>query len=275
MTNIRSFLDFNEGYYSINREERNLAAIFYHSLLLRNNLNRFLLSIKCNFPIIEKETGIYFEYAFIRDLWSKIRKPDFTIVDENKLKRRLILDFLKPNNRPELENLSPFDFNRYFGAVRTPSSDIIASPGNWSIKYYDNNIIDNEEFLKVCKFKWSFNAKPDIVIHTANDTAICIEAKYESGEGHYPSNRDEIEIFKRRFSQEENNKGIFIGQLSIQKKIMEELLGIKTQFIFLVQKKGSKIDSNIMTLTWSEAFESLDITDCPYFIKEWIKKLHA
>ena len=273
MTNIRNFLDFKEGYYSINREERNIAAIFYHTLLLQDNLKRFLLSIKCNFPIIEKETGIYFEYAFIRDLWSTIRKP--TIDEENNFKKKLILELLKPNNQFELENLSVYDFNNYFGAVRTLSSDFIASPGNWSIKYYDKNIIDNDEFLKVCKFKWSFNAKPDIVIHTSNNTAICIEAKYESGEGYYPSNKNELDIFKRRFGRDQNDDRILIGQLSIQKKIMEELLGIKTQFIFLVQKKGSKIDNNIVTITWSEAFESLDITDCPYFIKEWIKKLHA
>jgi hypothetical protein len=36
--NIREILHFNTPYFTINREERNLAAIFYHALLLKDNL---------------------------------------------------------------------------------------------------------------------------------------------------------------------------------------------------------------------------------------------
>ena len=113
----------------------------------------------------------------------------------------------------------------------------------------------------MCKFKWCFNAKPDIVIHTSHSTAICIEAKFESGEGKYPANNKEKEIFHKRGLE-------FVGQLSIQKKIMEELLGIESEYIFLVQKKS--MTESHKTLTWKEAFENLDINKCPYFIKEWI-----
>ncbi|MFC2118336.1 hypothetical protein ACFLSY_06820 [Bacteroidota bacterium] len=264
MKNIRKYCNFNNGYFRINREERNLAAIFYHTLLIGSNLKKFLEAINCDFPIVEKEMGIYFEYAFLRDLWSNISKDEKKI--EDKLKKTLILDFLNPSNRQELESMEPYDFNRYFGAVRTLSSDYIASPGNWSIKYYDKNIINNKEFLKVCEFKWCFNAKPDIVIHTTHETAVCIEAKYESEEGKYPSNNYEKEIFKKR--------GIpYVGQLEIQKKIMKELLGIDTKFIFLVQKKVHKTYDNILTLTWTEAFDCLDTDNCPYYIAEWIDRL--
>ena len=209
--NIRENLKYYNGYYKINREERNLAAIFYHSLLLDDNLKKFLKLIDCKFPLIDNEIGIYFEYAYIRDLWKNIKK-------DNNIKRKLILDLLKPNNRLELENMSIIEFNTYFGATRTLSTDHIASPGNWSIKYYHNNILDNIEFLKVCKFKWCFNAKPDIVIHTTNNTAICIEAKFEMKEGKYPSDKIEKSIFKKREID-------FTGQLSIQKKVMEEYFG--------------------------------------------------
>ena len=268
--NIRQYLNFQDGYYRINREERNLAAIFYHTLLLGDNLKRFLEFLKCDFPIKEKETAIYFEYAFLRDLWNSIKKDNKE--EKNRFKRKLILDLLNPANRDELEKMSIYEFNSYFGAVRTLSSDSIVSPGNWSIKYYDKNITDNDEFLKICKFKWSFNAKPDVVIHTTNDTAICIEAKYESGEGKYPSNRDEREIFKRRFGQNRSEDSYLVGQLSIQKKIMEELLGIKTLFLFLVQKKGNNSEPAIQTITWNEAFQNLDTENCPYFVKEWINR---
>lgn len=254
--NIRHILGFKDGYFKINREERNLAAIFYHTLLLDNNLKKFIEQIDCKFPIVENEMGIYFEYAFIRDLWSNI-KPD------NHFKRKLILDLLQPNNRQDLEKLSVFDFNKYFGAIRTLSTEHIASPGNWSIRYFHKNIADNDELLKVCKFKWCFNAKPDIVIHTTHNTAICIEEKFESGEGKYPANDVEKEIFNVRNID-------LVGQLSIQKKIMEEILGIKTDFIFLVQRKSS--NETHKAFTWKEVFANLNTEKCPYFIKEWLKR---
>jgi len=34
--NLRTHLNFKDGYYTINREERNLAANFYHTLLLKD-----------------------------------------------------------------------------------------------------------------------------------------------------------------------------------------------------------------------------------------------
>jgi hypothetical protein len=254
--NIRHQLRFKDGYFKINREERNLAAIFYHILLLGDNLKKFLNQIACKYPIVDNEMGIYFEYAFIRDLWSNIT-PD------NDFKRKLILDMLQPNNRHELEKLSVFDFNKYFGATRTLSTEYIASPANWSIRHFHKNISDNNELIKVCKFKWCFNAKPDIVIHTSHNTAICIEVKFESGEGKYPANDFEKEIF--------NNRSIdFVGQLSIQKKIMEEILGIQTDYIFLVQRKS--ISETHKVWTWNEVFANLDTEKCPYFIKEWLKR---
>jgi len=191
------------------------------------------------------------------NLWSNIKGG-------NDFKRKLILDFLKPANREQLEEMSVLEFNKYFGAVRALSTDIIASPSNWSIKYYDEKISDNNTFLEVCKFKWCFNAKPDIVINTSHDTAICIEAKYESVEGQYPSNEYERGVFKRR--------GLpLVGQLPIQKKLMEDILGIETEYIFLVQKMSSS--NTHKTWSWKEAFECLDTSNCPYFIKEWLKRL--
>jgi hypothetical protein len=254
--NLRNILDHKSGYYKINREERNLAAIFYHTLLLGDNLRSFLNTIGCNFPIIEEEMGVYFEYAFIRDLW-------FNIKQGNEFKRTVILDLLQPINRQELENKTVFEFNKYFGAVPRPSNTEIQSPANWSVSYYTSNIRDNDEFLKVCKFKWCFNAKPDIVIHTSYDTAVCIEAKFESIEGKYPSKDNEREIFNKRRID-------LVGQLSIQKKLMEEILGIQTEYIFLVQKKSES--ETHKTWTWKELFSFLDISDCPYFIKEWLSR---
>jgi hypothetical protein len=257
MNNIREFLKIDNGYYTINREERNLAAIFYYTLLIKDNLQKFLDFISCNFSINQDEFGIYFEYAYLRDLW-------YNIKGGNDEKRELIYTFLKPNNIHELKRFNTLQFNSYFGAI-SKSPDYIESPGNWSIDRYKHNIKDDkDEFLKICKFKWSFNAKPDIVIHTSSDHAICIEAKLESNEGSYPTKQTEIDEFNRRELPR-------VTQTELQKKLMEELLGIQTQFIFLIQKGNPSATHK--TIFWKDVFSILDIESCPYFIKEWIKRL--
>jgi hypothetical protein len=263
MTNIREFIGFKNSYFAINREERNLAAIFYHTLLLKNNLQKFLNLIACDFTVDEKEFGIYFEYAYLRDLWYNIKGRNIDEINDNK--RELIYTFLKPYNVDELKKYDTGQFNSYFGAV-SRSPGYIESPGNWSIDNYKRNIPDDQhqEFLKICKFKWSFNAKPDIVIHTSNNHAVCIEAKLESTEGFYPTKQKETEEFKRRGLEK-------VSQTTLQTKIME-LLGIQTKFIFLIQK-GNPSNTSFQTIVWKDVFSILDVESCPYFIKEWIKRL--
>ena len=255
--NIRELLNYSPAYFTINREERNLAAIFYHVLLINNNLEKILSKLDINYPIIEEEVGIYFEYALLRDLWYRTPKED------NENKRNTIIELLSPDNKEYLKFCSVLEFNKHFGAVPVSSADYIQSPGNWSVSRFKDNISNNDEFLKTCKFKWCFNAKPDIVIHTSNNHAVCIEAKYESEEGFYPSKQSEKEEFKRR--------GLaYVGQAEIQKMIMQ-LLGIESKFIFLVQKSTDSKTHSI--LLWKEAFDGMDLTGCPYFITEWIKRL--
>jgi len=260
MDDIREYLNWDKGYYMINREERNLAAIFYHVLLDEDNLAKFLKSISCDFPIKPDEVGIYFEYSYLRDLWFNIKPKS-----GNRTKRELIYRFLKPTNIDGLKEMSTYEFNSYFGSVPSASHECIQSPGNWSIEKYQKNIKDNDEFSKVCKFKWAFNAKPDIVIHTSHDTAVCIEAKFESSEGTYPTKPTEIKEFKKR-------NLCFVSQTSLQKYMMEDLLGTKTRFIFLVQKSAAKSRTHT-TLLWKEAFSNLNTYRCPLFIREWIKRL--
>lgn len=256
MDNIREFLGHHTGYHTINREERNLAAILYHVLLQGNNLITFLETISCDCIVEPEQMGIYFEYAYLRDLWFNIK--------ENEIKRQIIYKFLKPNNLADLKRYSTMEFNTYFGAVPKPSEKYIQSPSNWSISKYKETIDDKEEFLKVSRFKWAFNAKPDIVIHSSHDTAICIECKVESGEGKYPQDHDEAEEFRRRGLDR-------VTQTSIQEYIMK-LLGISTKHIYLVQKEGATSNTHT-TLCWKQAFSNLNVDDCPIFIKQWIERI--
>lgn len=257
MDNIRTFLKWGKGYHEFNREERNLAAILYHVLLTDDNLSRFLNTIACDYQIVPAEAGIYFEYAYLRDLW-------FTIDDETT-KREIIYRFLKPQNQSELERMSILEFNTHFGVGPVPSKQHIQNPSNWSIDKYSENIHDHEEFLKTCRFKWAFNAKPDIVIHLSKDYAICIECKFESGEGSYPTKPSEKAEFKLR-------NLIPVSQTALQKYIMEDLLGIETSYLFLVQKPPATSTTH-KTLLWKEAFSGLAVDASPYFIKEWIQRL--
>jgi len=257
MNNIISLMNFDGNYLSINREERNLAAIFYHLLLSNNNMARFLELIKCPYPLIHNEVGVYFEYAFLRDLW-------FSIQNDNQTKRHLILHHLNPEKRSDLEKMSIHDFNVYFGTPN-PSKNYIQSPSNWNISRFKDNISCNDEFLKTARFKWAFNTKPDIVIHTSKSTAICIECKFESSEGKYPTNKSEISEFNKRNLEK-------VSQTSVQKYLMDELLGIDTQFIFLVKNKNA-ISPTHANYHWKDVFYALDLSGNPDYILKWIDQI--
>lgn len=261
MTNIREHLNWTSGYHAINREERNLAAIFYHALLVGENLERFLSKINCLWDLKRDEAGIYFEYAYLRDLWFHTKGDE-----ANEKKRRLIYGILQPGNLDALQAMSPLEFNRYFG-VGNCSKTEIQSPVEWSIDRFAPHIADNAEFERVCHFKWAFKIKPDIVIHPTDDTAICIEAKLASGEATYPSKPSEKAEFKRRNLS-------FIRQTALQRYLMEALLGLQTQYIFLVQRKGARSATHT-TLLWQDAFEGLDTSQSPIFVQKWLQRLFA
>lgn len=277
MKNIRNFLDGNKIYAEINREERNLAAILYHVLLLKDNLQRFLTLIDCSFEVNNAEMGIYFEYAYVRDLW-------FNIGDNNDKKQSLICKYLDLKNTVEISKKSVPQFNTYFGAVPTPSKKYIQSPGQWSLQKYNANIKDDYDFLKVCMFKWAFKAKPDIVIHTSKDQAICIEAKLESPESFYPQDSEEKNIFDNRVKRVSQTalridspckhvSKTRVSQTALQIYLMEKMLGIETNFV-LIHNSGIKdVCKKYKSLSWDYIFKELNIEQIPDFMKTTIDSI--
>lgn len=253
--NIRKTSKLNPNYYEINREERNYAAIFFAALCKDNNAEQFLKY--CNFKSeLTNEFGIYFEYSYIRDLWNKI--------ESEEIKKEIIRQHLQINNIESILSKSLKEINQIFGVGGEPSTSFLQYPGKWSISKYDQNFPDNNDFLNICKFKWSFNIKPDIVIHIDKENAICIEAKYESGKGSYPATEDDKKIF--------NNRNLkYVGQMELQKYMMEELLGIKTDFMFLVSKKEKSETHKV--ISWAEAFGCIDMNGMPKFTIEMAKKI--
>jgi len=269
--NIRSLLDFDRNYSQINREERNLAAILYYALFHNNNTQRFLRLIGDPSSCEANEFGIYFEYSFLRDLWHNI-DYGHDPASRNDVKKQAIIRLLTPANADELRSKSTLEFNKYFGCVPRPSAKSIQSPSRWSImgnpregvKGFSQTIDDNDLFEKACKFKWAFNIKPDIVIHKSRGSAVCIEAKLESREGHYPSSASEEEVFVRRGIHRK------ITQTELQTYMMEQLLGVKTRFVLLVNNPKSRSESH-KTITWRQVCSSFDTSGFHPFVLEWIR----
>lgn len=252
--NIRESFEWKEPYCMINREERNVCAILYHLLLVNNNILSFLEFLNLT-DYFETEYSIFFEYSQLRDIWHKFKN--------NEIKKDYILNSLDYSQRHWLRNCSYFDFNKYFGAGRKPSEQYIQSPGNWAISHYDNTIEDNDEFLNATKFKWCFNAKPDIVIHFGTEKAVCIEAKFESGIGVYPGTDKDKSIFIKR-------KIEFEKQTDTQVKIFD-LLGVQTDFFILSVNNKQECKTH-KPITWKDVFSILDIYSVPKYICNWVSR---
>ncbi|MCW8129362.1 MAG: hypothetical protein KIS92_03175 [Planctomycetota bacterium] len=255
---LRNLTGITTGYNTINREERNLAALLYAALLKSGNLAAFLLEAESSLPVVDGEIGVYYEYAFLRDLWS--RK-----LHDNEGKRNAVLRLLRPSNTATLERCSVGEFNEHFGAVPKPSEGYIQSPGTWSIGRFTGKVPDKEELRRTCIFKWSFNAKPDIVIHTSHETALVIEAKLESGEGSYPNSASEIALFKDRGLE-------LVRQTEVQKYLMEELLGLRCEYLFLTQD-GETAPDGYKPMSWTRAFGAVDTSDTLPFVSEWLRRV--
>jgi len=254
---IRQIINFQGNYSQINREERNLSAIFFLALCKSNNIERFLDYFGYQ-KQVGPDFGIYFEYAFLRDLWKH--------VEINQMKKEIIRQHLRISSIEKVLNQPIVEINKTFGVAGSPSTKYLQNPGRWSIRKYSDQFQNNNDFLKICRFKWSFNIKPDIVIHLSKNQALCIEAKYESGEGSYPGSSIDKKIF--------NERGLpYVGQMELQKYMMEDLLGITTNFMLLVNKPEHSTTHRIVS--WGEMFSCLDLSDVPNFAREMINRVNT
>jgi len=255
--NIRESAGLDPNYFEINREERNYAAILFAALCQPGNIERFL-KLCGRDDAVGPEFGIYFEYAYLRDLWSKIESED--------AKRTIIRNHLKIQGIDEIMTRPVEEINTLFGVAGTPSTTHIQFPGKWALTKYAENFSDSEDLRNICRFKWSFNIKPDIVIHLTKSKAICIEAKYESGEGSYPSSEAQKAIFDQRELPR-------VKQTDLQRYMMEDLLGIETDFWFLVSKSSNSLSHK--EITWKQMFEALELVAMPAFARQMVERISS
>lgn len=175
----------------------------------------------------------------------------------------MIENFLGLACMPRPSSMPVGDLNRLFGAVPKPSEKHVQNPGNWSVAQFSASIGDDDDFLATCVFKWCFNAKPGLVLQTATERVVCIEAKLESGEGRYPTASLEKKIFRRRGLPS-------VGQTEVQRHMFERVLGYETEFILLARRKP-RFEASHRFLSWGDAFECMDCTGLPAFMKETIR----
>ena len=259
---IRKYFDLqNTPYYEICREERNLCALLYHLLLKdRGNFKKFMKLIGAQ-SYNQEDVQIYLEFAYLRDIWKRFGEIDSE--KKNLRRRQFILNALQIEDHSKLRNCTVEEFNAAF--TSRPSKKVIQSPSRWSITSFDGLFSKGEKtekgdqdlFEEVAKFKWCFNVKPDIVIFTAKDKVISIEAKFESSEAKYPSSNRDKAIFNERNLQ-------FATQTEIQKK-MFQILGIEARQA-LITKKG-----NGDSYSWKDVFRDMDLSGSPIFLKKQIE----
>jgi hypothetical protein len=275
MNSIVPFGDF-KPYYEINREERFFTATLYALLLNERNLRSFIQLLNTKLMPNEKidetripEFEIYVEYAYLRDCWNSLGVSR----DKNETKISIIrksLAVLGISNS-ELESLKFHDWNRCFVGRGRPSAKYLQNPGTWSIVqiaksgYFPNTPERNEDFKKICYFKWCFNIKPDLVIKIGKKKVISIEAKLESGEGKYPSNEAEIKVFKDRGIES-------IKQTKLQRFMFEKLLGLDSIAIYLTKRVSNhRKDDDCYQISWGEILPQLDKSNLHPFVLKAIK----
>ncbi|HEU0075990.1 MAG TPA: hypothetical protein VFS30_18495 [Dehalococcoidia bacterium] len=194
-------------FYEFVREERMFCATFAHLLMTGNeNLLSFLDLLSERVSPERRidtrsvdEAELYLEFTYLRDHWNSLAR-------DNDKKRDLLTRLL--GHVPSLEFVAqtlPDDIselNRRFMGRRGAQIKLdIVMPGQWSVRaLYDEFKTMPEVFRDLCRFKWSFNIKPDLVILLPGTSPICIEAKLESGEGFYPANSTEGPLFDELFA---------------------------------------------------------------------------
>ena len=131
----------------------------------------------------------------------------------------------------------------------------IASPALWSLKGLAERFGDSPTvFRDLCRLKWSFHIKPDVVIRIPGHRSICVEAKLESGQSSYPV-RPETVLFDSVVGKNQR-----VGQFDLQRFMFERLLGEPVSSV-MVQKRYPRSGASAPTLIWGEIFSQLAIGD--------------
>jgi hypothetical protein len=277
----------HEPYFRFVREERHFCAVLAHLLMQRGeNLRKLLVLISeqadstC-FPsradlnmMSLDDAEVYLEYSFLRDRWSQIASNQKRSQNAcNDTKRAFIFELL--SRVPSLASLQTEQFSpdvarfneKFMGPKGLKVMQDIASPALWSVQALHDLAFSltsvgaqqKQLFRDLCKFKWAFLIKPDMVIVLpGREQRICIEAKVMSPQGHYPANGEEAKLFDRHFDSGKRR----VGQIELQDFMFRVLLQWSAQHALISRSRGSmKVpdsDREIPVLSWRQVFDRLD-----------------
>jgi len=268
----------SQQFYRFVREERLFCTTLAHLLMQRGpNLGKFLRLVNDRLPESSwlpttrlEEAQVYVEFTFLRDSWNMLGK-------DNDEKRERIFTLLSrvPGLRHYRSESFPStipEFNAFFlGSHGARIVSDIVYPGRWSVRTLFERFRKNcEEFRNFCRFKWSFNIKPDMVVLLAGSQPLCIEAKLESREGRYPSSAQECAIFDELFGQRKGR----VRQIALQQFMFEHLLQSPCQSIAIVRTAPASDDADVpvLFLRWKEVFQELDLDSSVPYVRKLIRE---
>jgi hypothetical protein len=272
-------------FYEFLREERQYCAVLAHLLMSRrDNVSKFVDLINRYLPETERfaddgEAEIYLEYAYLRDTWDALkaelrvepRRNRATSYDAVNLKKReFVIDLLR--RVPSLQGIAgstlpetAMMWNEYFmGTAGRRIIREVASPALWSVAGLEEQFGGEPDvFYDLCRVKWSFRIKPDLVVLLPRQRPICVEAKMESGEGTYPTG-SECAIVDRVMGERRR-----CGQFELQQFMFGTLLG--TPCHPMVIAKIGDPGPEKPRLSWGEAFTSLDASKSIPFVQRFLE----
>jgi len=262
-------MTIEQPFYTFVREERQFCAILAHLLMQKGqNLGKFIELINRDLTPDRAISGegideaeVYVEFTYLRDSWSGLAR-------DNESKRARIIELFS-----RIETLRPLaiapwpsdlaNFNgRLMGERGLRITRDVAYPGHWTLSALEGLAqqfrLGPTGFRDLCRFKWAFNIKPDLVVVIPGQVPICIEAKLESKESSYPSATAECAIFDRA-----TNGAPRVGQLELQRFMFKNLIGTECQPVVIVQKaEGLKaIDDGskeAVGLLWGQLLSRLE-----------------
>ena len=187
----------NKEYFEVNREERHFGNLLISTIIYDNNFRTFffnLINEKLKKPeYLKGEFDIYSETAILRDYWYDLgenRKKSPELVNRHREIIRLCFGHFNIN--PVLLDQYPLFWDK----------NQLKFPGKWTEKHNKNLFtlknIQKENSIQnnyLCRIKWAFNAKPDLLI-ISNNKCVIIELKLESGIGKNDDGYDQIQTQK-------------------------------------------------------------------------------
>lgn len=229
-------------------------------------INRSLPTESRLLPSDLAEAQVYVEFTFLRDSWDSLGR-------DNNVKRMAIFDLLGrvdglkdlqsedfPGSIPELNEI-------FVGPSGRRITNDIVYPGRWTIGALAERFGNQKDRLHdLCRFKWSFNIKPDVVILAPDAKAICVEAKLTSGEGFYPTSYRDCQVFDNIFGKGQGK----VRQVELQQWMFETLLQAPCQLVTLGLTTG--LDDGSVALTWRDVFGSLDLSRSLPYVRRLIQE---